>query len=127
MNLSLDSQRSIIDSKFQKSHSNINNYYDYPLSKNEVKKLSSFRNTSKGDLGNFENQINSEVLNNAEIEKQEELIRLYQIWPGKNRFLLWGRIIFGPSSDNCHLIITWTFVFIFSLLYYLFVSPFIFY
>lgn len=30
----------------------------------------------------------------------EDMIELYKIWPSKNRFYIWGKLITGPGTDR---------------------------
>lgn len=126
MNISCESQRSSNSQQAQLNPPNTQLVLDYPLSKWESRHITSAKKIEPIKVENFEADI-TQNKTPAEVENKEIVTRLYQIWPGKNRFLLWGRIIFGPSSDNFYLILTWSIVLVFSLLYYLFVCPFIFY
>jgi hypothetical protein len=45
--------------------------------------------------------------------------RLYEIWPGKNRFCCFGRCLLARSSDCKYVLITWGIILVFTLLYFI--------
>ena len=53
------------------------------------------------------------------------LKRLYEIWPGKNRFFLGGRIMLGPSSDMRFLCLTLLILVTLELMFVLFICPYL--
>ena len=52
-------------------------------------------------------------------------IRLYNIWPGKNRFFLSGRLMSGPKSDNCHYIFVIFLIVGISIVFFVLVIPYL--
>lgn len=51
--------------------------------------------------------------------------RLYEIWPGKNRFHCHGRCMTGPWSDIWYLLITWAILIGVSTVYFVLAVPFL--
>lgn len=49
--------------------------------------------------------------------------RLYEIWPGQNRFCCSGRCILGRTSDCKYALVTWVIILGISLLYFIVVAP----
>lgn len=49
--------------------------------------------------------------------------RVYEVWPGRNRFCCFGRCISGPTGDCKYVLITWGTILGFSLLYFVMVVP----
>eukprot|EP00826_Nyctotherus_ovalis_P033911 TRINITY_DN2770_c0_g1_i5.p1 TRINITY_DN2770_c0_g1~~TRINITY_DN2770_c0_g1_i5.p1 ORF type:complete len:322 (-),score=28.45 TRINITY_DN2770_c0_g1_i5:501-1466(-) len=49
--------------------------------------------------------------------------RLYEIWPGRNRFWCFGRCVSGPTADCKYVLITWGIILGFSLLYFVMIVP----
>lgn len=56
-------------------------------------------------------------------DTKKEFIDLYRIWPGKNKFLLNGKIMIGPKSDLCANILTWLSIIFFSVAYFTIIIP----
>jgi len=45
-------------------------------------------------------------------------IRLYKLWPGKNRFFLGGRLMGGPKTDRIANICTWGLILLISIIFF---------
>lgn len=58
-------------------------------------------------------------------EQNRRNIKLYQIWPSKNRFLLKGRVIFGPKTDDCHYIFMLLLIFGVTIFFCILVMPYL--
>lgn len=52
-------------------------------------------------------------------------IRLYNIWPGNNRFFLSGRLMSGPKSDNCHYLFVIFLIVGISIVFFVLVMPYL--
>jgi hypothetical protein len=53
------------------------------------------------------------------------LKRLYEFWPGNNRFLLNGRVLLGPRADLTWVLGTWTVLFLVQVAFSVFVGPYL--
>lgn len=51
--------------------------------------------------------------------------RLYELWPGNNRFLLNGRVLLGPRADLVWVLGTWTVLFLAQVAFSVFVGPYL--
>jgi palmitoyltransferase ZDHHC9/14/18 len=51
--------------------------------------------------------------------------RLWEVWPGKNRFICRGRLMIGPRSDRVHNTVCWVLLVTSTLGYFLFVAPYL--
>lgn len=51
--------------------------------------------------------------------------RLWEFWPGNNRFCLSGRVMVGPASDLPSTLVAWGLFLLSSLAYFLIVSPYL--
>ena len=58
---------------------------------------------------------------------EEPIKRLYEIWPGKNRFFLKGRIMLGPISDLKPFCITLLVLVVLEIMFTLFICPYLWY
>ena len=59
-----------------------------------------------------------------EIEKDSE-VKLYEIWPGKNQFVCYGKFITGPRSDLIYVGIVWFIILAVSIVYGILVIPYL--
>ena len=50
-------------------------------------------------------------------------IRLYEIWPGKNQFFCFGYFISGRYEDCKYVIITWSIILVFTVIYSIMIVP----
>jgi len=112
INLSLGSSqkqrnRSLSDNSIQKAEFR-------PRSNSVKSKSNSLDHTSSYPalLGNSE-KPNSETIS----------CRVYEIWPGQNRFCCKGKCIFGRASDCKYILITWGIILIFTILYCVIIVP----
>lgn len=51
--------------------------------------------------------------------------QLWQLWPGKNRFLWNGNIMIGPRGDNIQNIVTWFIMLVLLVSYFVFLAPYL--
>lgn len=75
-----------------------------------------------------EHHTNSPDLNILDVQfvaNQASLLPLWKVWPGKNRFCCYGYCILGPRSDLLHSVLVLIVAGVFSLLFVIFVVPFL--
>jgi len=68
-------------------------------------------------------QSYSHILPSCSKPEEAAYHRLYEIWPGKNRFCCFGRCMLSRSTDCKYVLITWGIILAFTLVYFIMIVP----